>query len=172
MRNIKKIVVVSIIVIIMCLCGTASFGNYGSGARVDRILVVKHEKAMYLLSGNKVVRKYNVALGRGDNKNKAKVKDGRTPEGSYHIVAKNPQSQFYKSLKISYPNKADIAMATFINKNPGDLIMIHGLSPLTKKWGKDHYVIDWTRGCIAVTNQEMDEIWQMVSVGTPIDIKP
>lgn len=144
----------------------------GYEKKVDHILVVKHQRKMFLMSEGAVVRQYNVAVGRGDNKTKVKAGDHRTPEGIYRIIGRNPQSQFYKSLKISYPNETDRAMARFLGKNPGDLIMIHGQSALSKKWGKDHYVIDWTKGCIAVTNSEMDEIWTLVKDGTVIEIKP
>jgi hypothetical protein len=95
-----------------------------------------------------------------------------TPEGGYILDSQNPNSHFYKAFHVSYPSSKDIASARKLGVSPGGDIMLHGL-PKEYAWvGKSHTLHDWTDGCIAVTNQEMDELWKLVRVGTPIDIKP
>jgi murein L,D-transpeptidase YafK len=121
---------------------------------------------MLLLRGESVVRSYRIALGREPFGHKVQEGDGRTPEGSYLIDRRNPRSAYHLSLHISYPNEADRARAAALGIDPGGDIMIHGLSNGERKEG------DWTRGCIAVTNEEMDEIWELVEDGTPIEINP
>ena len=96
----------------------------------------------------------------------------KTPEGSYIIDSRNPHSQFHLALHISYPNDADRARARRLGVNPGGDIMIHGLPPQWAWLGAAHRKTDWTLGCIAVTNPEIEEIWALVRIGTPIEIKP
>jgi murein L,D-transpeptidase YafK len=98
--------------------------------------------------------------------------DNRTPEGNYLIDSKSSDSQFYKSLHISYPSAEDIARAKANGYSPGGAVLIHGLRNDLKWIGRLHVLKDWTRGCIAVTNEELDEIWRVVPIGTPIEIKP
>ncbi|HEY1338700.1 MAG TPA: L,D-transpeptidase family protein [Bryobacteraceae bacterium] len=137
-----------------------------STRKVDRIVVNKGRREMLLLRGESVVRSYRIALGREPFGHKVQEGDGRTPEGSYLIDRRNPRSAYHLSLHISYPNEADRARAAALGIDPGGDIMIHGLSNGERKEG------DWTRGCIAVTNEEMDEIWELVEDGTPIEINP
>src|SRR3546814_6719067 len=97
--------------------------------------------------------------------------DNRTPEGEYVLGGRNAGSRFYKSIHISYPNEADRISARERGVNPGGSIMIHGVPPDLTDLGADHRLWDWTNGCIAVTNGEMDEIWNLVDSGTPIEIR-
>jgi murein L,D-transpeptidase YafK len=141
-------------------------------AVVDDVVVYKHDRKLVLLSRGKQVRSYRVALGGEPVGPKTQRGDHRTPEGLYVLDSRNPNSQFYKAFHISYPNSKDIATAKKLGVSPGGDIMLHGL-PKKYAWvGKAHTLHDWTDGCIAVTNEEMDELWKLVPVGTPIEIKP
>jgi murein L,D-transpeptidase YafK len=113
-----------------------------------------------------------VALGRGGLAPKQREGDALTPEGRYVIDAKYDHSKYHKALHVSYPNAADRERANRLHVPPGEAIMIHGL-PNGKGWvGARHRLFDWTLGCIAVTNEEIDEIWKLVPVGTPVEIRP
>jgi murein L,D-transpeptidase YafK len=139
---------------------------------VDRVVVYKAKRKMVLLSQGKQVKTYRIALGRRPVGPKRRQGDQRTPEGSYLLDFRNPNSQYYKSFHISYPSRQDAVLAKKRRVPPGGDIMLHGL-PKGQEWvGKSHRLIDWTEGCIAVTNDEMDELWTLVHDGTPIDIKP
>ena len=139
---------------------------------VDRVIVYKRERKLVLLSQEKEVRSYKVALGSDPIGPKARQGDHRTPEGVYTLDSRNPNSQFYKAFHISYPSPKDSAAAKKQGARAGGDIMVHGL-PKQYAWvGKAHILHDWTDGCIAVTNGEMDEIWKLVRVGTPIEINP
>lgn len=127
---------------------------------------------MELLADGKVIRTYKVALGRGGLASKEREGDGRTPEGHYLIDARNEASSYHRALHISYPNAEDRQHAAKLGVSPGGDIMIHGL-PNGMGWlGASHRLYDWTLGCIAVTDPEIDEIWKMVPVGTPVEIRP
>jgi murein L,D-transpeptidase YafK len=134
---------------------------------VDRIVVNKGRREMLLLSGESVVRCYRVALGRDPVGHKEREGDGRTPEGEYTIDKRNPKSKYYLALHISYPGAADVERARALGVDPGGDIMIHGV-----KAGVAHPESDWTHGCIAVTDAEMDEIWGLVADGTAVEINP
>lgn len=138
----------------------------------DRILVLKAARELRLYRGERLLARYRVALGFDPVGHKQQEGDGRTPEGVYLIDYANPNSRFHRSLHISYPNDADRAAAAARGVAPGGDIMIHGL-PDRFAWLRSmHRLADWTAGCIAVTNPEMDEIWQAVPLGTPIEIRP
>jgi len=138
----------------------------------DRVVVYKSERKLVLLSGGKEIRSYKVALGSEPVGPKTQHGDHRTPEGVYTLDSRKPNSHFYKAFHISYPSPKDIAAARKLGISPGGDIMLHGL-PKEYAWvGKAHTLHDWTDGCIAVTNEEMDELWKLVPVGTPIEIKP
>jgi murein L,D-transpeptidase YafK len=140
--------------------------------RADSILILKEDHVMELLSGGKVIRTYKVALGQGGFAPKEREGDGRTPEGHYTIDAKYAVSHYHKAMHVSYPNAGDRARAAKLGVLPGGAIMIHGL-PNGKGWvGAAHRLYDWTLGCIAVTDEEIDEIWKLVPVGTPVEIRP
>ena len=124
------------------------------------------------MSGNTVLKTYHVALGRGSAGAKQVVGDNRTPEGKYIIDEKKASTKFHKALHISYPNPEDKARALKLGKSPGGDIEIHGL-PTALAWvASAQHVVDWTAGCIALSNTEIDELWKMVSVGTPVEIDP
>lgn len=144
------------------LAGCASKFRTYNGPKIDRVQIEKSKRRMALLSGDKVVRKYEFELGFEPTGHKMIEGDGRTPEGAYTINRRNPNSRFHLSLGISYPNRADKARANAMGKSPGGDIFIHGTP--------DAYVgePDWTWGCIAVTNAEMEEIYAMVDDGTVI----
>ncbi|MFA5495256.1 MAG: L,D-transpeptidase family protein [Porticoccaceae bacterium] len=142
---------------------------------VDMVLVEKSAKTLYLLDNGQILRRYPIALGKNPVGHKQSAGDGRTPEGRYTLDWRNPDSRFYRSIHISYPNEQDLQVARAGNRDPGNLIMIHG-SPdwvPSVEWAKQWlHKEDWTEGCIAVTNDIMDEIWQLVKDGTPIEIRP
>ena len=131
--------------------------------RADLVLVNKRRREMTLLRGEKVLRIYKVGLGWAPEGNKEREGDGRTPEGRYTIDWRNPRSKYHLSLHISYPSAEDVERARSAGVDPGGEIMIHG-------W-RDGAEGDWTQGCIAVRNEEMDEIWGLVEDGTPIVIE-
>ncbi|MEE8334078.1 MAG: L,D-transpeptidase family protein [Alphaproteobacteria bacterium] len=140
--------------------------------KADRLVILKSERRLVLMRGDEVVRVYRVALGRYPKGRKVREGDAKTPEGSYTIDHKLTRSNFYKAIQISYPNLRDVARANALGYRPGGKIMIHGLPNRMSAARVGHPVIDWTQGCIAVTNREMDEIWRMVDAGTPIEIHP
>ncbi|MBZ5507248.1 MAG: L,D-transpeptidase family protein [Acidobacteriia bacterium] len=140
--------------------------------RADKIVIVKSTRTMTLLSGDTILKTYKVALGTVPAGPKRTEGDHRTPEGSYTIDAKNPQSQFHLSLHISYPSAADRQRAASLGARPGGAIMIHGLAKPFAYLGPLHRQTDWTDGCIAVTNAEIEEIWKLVPVGTRVEIRP
>jgi murein L,D-transpeptidase YafK len=138
----------------------------------DLVVVEKADRRLTLYRAGEVVNSYRIALGFNPIGDKEHQGDGRTPEGRYVIDAKNPQSRFHLSLRVSYPNPSDRKDATEKGVDPGGDIYIHGMP---ESWGWTsafHTMHDWTLGCIAVTNEEIEEIWQLVPVGTPIEIKP
>lgn len=139
---------------------------------VDNIVVVKHARVLSLRSGDKVMQEFRVALGRNDNGPKQYAGDGRTPEGLYFLDRFNPRSEFYKSIRISYPNAGDWARAAALGMKPGNNIMLHGLDPNIPPADRmQHWMFNWTQGCIAVTDGEIDVIWGSVRLGTPIEIR-
>lgn len=140
--------------------------------KVNELVVHKEERRLYLMSGGRVVRDYRISLGKTPEGHKLYEGDSRTPEGSYTIDMRNPNSDFYKSIRISYPNPRDRRLAEAWGLSPGGNIMIHGLPNNVGDMAFAYKGLDWTDGCIAVTNEEMDEIWQLVEVGTPIRILP
>jgi murein L,D-transpeptidase YafK len=140
--------------------------------RIDRILVVKSERKMYLQSAGRTLRTFDISLGLVPEGAKQREGDFRTPEGVYYIESKNERSDFFLALKVSYPNEQDRARAREKGIDPGGQIMIHGL-PNAPKYPESSYLgTDWTDGCIAVSNSDMVDLWLMTSVATPIEIRP
>ena len=138
----------------------------------DAVLVVKSERRLYLLRENEAIASYPVTFGSNPQGHKAREGDERTPEGRYELDWKNAHSAFYKAIHVSYPNASDRAEAAANNEDPGGAIMIHGqkngygwLSPLSR-------FFNWTDGCIALSDSDMEEVWQKVEAGTPIEIRP
>ena len=140
--------------------------------KADLVRVDKSERRLELLHKGTVLRSYRVALGNAPEGHKREEGDERTPEGRYVLDWRNPGSSFHKSIHISYPNAADRAAAKAAGRDPGGLIMIHGQPNGFGWWSWLLQLVDWTDGCIAVTDAEMDEIWTMVDNGTPIEITP
>lgn len=138
----------------------------------DSILIEKSARKLYLLKDGKTIRTYNIALGFSPVGHKQMEGDGKTPEGHYKIIGRNPRSAYHLSLRISYPAPEDIKNAKKYGVSPGGDIMIHGLPNSMPFLGKNHIKKDWTAGCIAVTNEEIREIWSLVPNGTPVDIRP
>ncbi|MCC6158989.1 MAG: L,D-transpeptidase family protein [Deltaproteobacteria bacterium] len=140
--------------------------------KADRILVEKGRRELALFRGDRELRRYRVALGTNPEGDKRCEGDRRTPEGRYRIAGRNPSSAYHRSLRISYPDEADRAEAKREGCPPGGDIMIHGLPPSWSWVGKNHARTDWTLGCIAMTDDEIDELWDAVADGTPIEIRP
>lgn len=148
------------------LCSSAALSETS-----DSVLVDKSDEKLYLLKDGAVIAEYSVAFGANPKGHKQQKGDERTPEGNYALDYKKEDSAFYRAIHISYPNEEDKRSAAERNVDPGGAIMIHGqrnrlgwLSFITQRF-------NWTDGCIAVTNSEMDEIWDSVPVNTPIEIR-
>jgi murein L,D-transpeptidase YafK len=143
-----------------------------AGESADRIVVIKGERRLYLMEEEKVIKVYRIALGKSPIGQKLCEGDNKTPEGSYAVDWKTEKSMYHKALHISYPSRTDTAAARKRGCSPGGDIMVHGL-PKNFGWlGGLHRLVDWTRGCIAVTNAEIEEIYRIVPVGTRIEIRP
>src|SRR6266481_2613202 len=138
----------------------------------DRIVIVKSERTLAVLRQGQVLKTYKVALGHDPQGAKTRLGDNKTPEGQYVIDSRNAHSQFHLALHISYPSLADRERAKKLGVDPGGQIMIHGLPPAYAWLGAAHRQTDWTLGCIAVTDSEIEEIWALVPVGTKVEIKP
>lgn len=158
----------ALLIVALALSGCArKFIEY-DGPEVTRVVINKSERQLYLLNGDTVLESYGVDLGFNPVGHKQFEGDGRTPEGRYMIDRRNPNSAYYLSIGISYPNEDDIAYAKKMGKDPGGDIFIHGGPTLPKDFSK----ADWTAGCISVSNKEIRQIYAMVKDGTPIDIFP
>jgi murein L,D-transpeptidase YafK len=138
----------------------------------DLVRVLKSERKLLVLSNGSVLHEFSVALGSNPLGHKTRKGDGKTPEGSYMLDYKKPDSAFHKAIHISYPNAKDIVSARARGVAPGGLIMIHGqkngfegASFMTQRF-------DWTNGCIALSNKDMDTLWSLVKEGTRIEINP
>ena len=140
--------------------------------QADAILVRKSERRLYLMRNGAVLRSFKVALGLRPEGHKEYEGDFRTPEGKYRLIRRNPHSEFFLSIQVSYPNEADVANAKRLGMRPGGNIMIHG-RPNTPRKPPDYYAnVDWTEGCISVSNSDMVEIWLMTPHDIPIEIQP
>lgn len=140
--------------------------------KADMVLVVKSESMLYLIKNEDVMKAYHVAFGATPKGHKQQEGDERTPEGKYMLDFKKADSAFYKAIHISYPNEDDKKRAKLAGVNPGGSIMIHGQKNGLGWIGWLTQRFNWTNGCIAVSNHAMDEIWNAVDVGTPIEIRP
>jgi murein L,D-transpeptidase YafK len=150
-----------------CAGGSAEGPFTATASRANHIVVAKSSRSMYLMQGQETLAQYRVHLGFSPGGHKERSGDGRTPEGVYWIDRRNPRSEYFLSLGINYPNAADVARARAMGVDPGGDIFIHG-EPVRGAWhrGKN----DWTAGCIAVSNAEMEEIWSTVPTGTQVTI--
>lgn len=162
--------VICALILLPCASGRAD--SLAQAEKADSILILKKDHTMELISGGKVIRTYKIALGSGGLAPKQREGDARTPEGRYIIDAKSEHSSYHKALHVSYPDPEDRKRAARQGVPPGGAIMIHGL-PNGKGWiGARHRLYDWTLGCIAVTDEEIDDLWKLVPVGTPVEIRP
>jgi murein L,D-transpeptidase YafK len=159
-------------IIIFLLTVALLYGTAYSGQKADSVLVVKNESRLYLLREGKELAVFDVAFGSNPEGHKQQQGDERTPEGHYILDYKNPNSKFYKSIHISYPNARDRDNARKRGVDPGGNIMIHG--QLNGYGGFSTFVqlFNWTDGCIALSNNDMDFVWEAVNPGTPIEIRP
>lgn len=167
MRYLK---VIGLLAFILSVSGCASkIGTY-NGPEVTQIYVFKGERKLHLLSGNKTLESFEIDLGFAPVGDKRVEGDGKTPEGTYLIDRRNPNSNFHLSVGISYPNAVDRAEAQALGQRPGGDIFIHGRGEGWIKGGKRKG--DWTAGCISVSDREIERIYAMVREGTPITIFP
>ena len=166
MRVFRIIFGISLMLILAGCAGHNKFRTY-DGPEVTRILVFKDSRRMYLMHHEQVLTYYDIDLGFAPKGDKTIEGDGRTPEGDYIIDRRNPNSVFHLSLGVSYPDEDDIAEAEALGKDPGGDIFIHGRGPRFKNANAD-----WTWGCIAVSDDEIEEIYAMVRNETPISIRP
>lgn len=139
---------------------------------ITRLIVMKSERQMWAYNQDKLVKIYPISLGKSPIGHKQFEGDKKTPEGIYRINERNPNSAYHKNLGISYPNAEDKAYAKLQGKSPGGLIKIHGLPNKFVNIGRQHLRQDWTDGCIAVTNEEIDELFNAVVHNAEIDIRP
>ena len=166
MRATIRLGLVALLALTLASCGSTKFRKY-NGPAVTRILVDKSDRNMWLFHNDRVLKTFDVDLGRSPAGHKQFEGDAKTPEGNYIIDRRNPNSAYHLSLGISYPNAADVAFAEAQGKEPGGEIFIHGRS----RYRGGNYG-DWTIGCIAVTDREIETVYAMVKDGTPITIRP
>lgn len=148
-------------------CGSIPAGRL---PEADKILVVKSAHTLTLMRGDQILRTYKVALGRNPVGPKLRKGDHKTPEGEYAIDGRKEHSRFYRALHISYPNAEDRERAQAGGYDPGGDVEIHGIENGLGWIGSLHRRVDWTDGCVAVTDSEMDEIWNFVKVGTKVEV--
>lgn len=160
-----RVLVVLVMALGLAACGNSKFRKY-YGPEVTQVQVHKADRKMYLLHNDKLLKSYDIALGFAPVGHKQFEGDGKTPEGLYYISHRNPNSQYHLSLGISYPNEADVAFAEAADKPPGGDIFIHGgpNGPISQR--------DWTVGCVALTDREMEVVYSMIKPGTPVYLLP
>lgn len=173
-EDVKLFLKAAIIVLSVFIIKNPAYGEslISSGIQADHILVEKSLKKLTLFNNERPIKTYDVALGRNPAGPKLTEGDRRTPEGRYIIDSRNPDSKYHLSLHISYPNDIDLQITGMAGVSPGGNIEIHGTGDEYAWMGSFHDVVDWTDGCIAVTNEEIEEIWELVPDGTRIDILP
>jgi len=167
---VKRILQVFLAVFLATMTVTGVSGE--PAVKADRVLVVKSEYRMVLIREGSILREYPVFLGADPEGAKLQMGDFKTPEGQYTLDRRNPESEYYKSIHISYPNAENRRKATVLGVDPGGDIMIHGMPTGVDLSDWDYSDQHWTNGCIAVRNEHMDEIWRLVDDGTPIEIRP
>jgi murein L,D-transpeptidase YafK len=163
--------------IVLFLSATGLILRFGAGSapaplRANRIVILKTQHQLLLLDNtNKVVRSYSIAIGRGGLEAKQRKGDHKSPEGIYVIDRHNPDSRFHRALHVSYPNSTDLERAGKLGIDPGGDIMVHGIQNGLGWIGPLHRAVDWTDGCFALTDQEIEEIYVAVPDGTPVEIR-
>ena len=165
-----------VLLILLILTGTGYYflpeKKLPTDKKIDKLIVTKSKRTMDVYSGEQVIKTYKISLGRAPVGDKEFEGDKRTPEGQYSINDKNPNSGFHKNLGISYPSKTDIEEAKKKILRPGGEIKIHGIRNGFGFIGRLQRMFDWTAGCIALTDDEVDELYNRVEIGTPILILP
>jgi murein L,D-transpeptidase YafK len=167
-----------LLIIILMLVGTCLYLSFkpnselNINSKIDNIVVYKSKRQLLAYSNGQLIKTYKIALGKNPNGAKHHQGDNKTPEGVYYINGKNPKSIAYKNLGISYPNKVDVERATNLGKPTGGDIKIHGMMNGLGFIGRLHICSDWTNGCIAVTDREIDELFKYVKTGAKIEIVP
>lgn len=156
---------------VLALCGASWTADKSTAVKADRVVIVKSTRTLTLLNHGRVIKIFQIALGGDPVGRKTKAGDNKTPEGDYFIDRKNAHSRFHLALHISYPNAADRERARKQGVSPGGDVEIHGLDWKYAWVGSLHRTMDWTAGCIAVTNPEIEEIYKLVPVGTPVEIR-
>lgn len=164
-----RVIAAALVLAVLASCAPSKFKNY-NGPPVTQIVVNKGARQMLLLSGNKIIKSYNFGLGNEPVGHKQFSGDGKTPEGDYFIDRRNPNSRYHLSIGVSYPNPADSAYAASLGQHAGGDIFIHGQAAEGRALSR--LKRDWTAGCIAVTDAEIEDIYAMVQDGTPIRINP
>ncbi len=164
-------VLTALVVVVLCW-GSVAQTAAKPALHADHVLVVKKDRTLQLLNHGQVIKTYKIALGGDPIGPKTRQRDHKTPEGVYVLDSRNVHSQFYKSIHISYPNREQRAAARSNGISAGGDVFVHGLPRGFGYVGAAHRLKDWTDGCIAVANEEIDEIWAAVPDGTPIDIRP
>ncbi len=168
----KKVIKYILLIILIGLLGFYFWPekSLDSSKKIDKILVIKHKRELKVFSNKELLKTYKISLGKEPVGKKEFEGDKKTPEGIYYINDKNPESGYHLNLGISYPNELDKEHAEKMNKKPGGLIKIHGLKNGIGIIGKFHRFFDWTLGCVAVTNEEIEELYENVPIGTEIEI--
>ncbi|MHC4458772.1 MAG: L,D-transpeptidase family protein [Planctomycetota bacterium] len=172
LRKYTPLLLAVLIVLIIATVSSRGEKPLPEGVKADKVIVEKHARQMILLSKGRVVKKYKISLGRNPKGPKVRAGDRKTPEGAYVIDSRNPRSRYHLSLRISYPNLSDTKRAKQLGVSSGGDIMIHGIRKGFGWLGPLHRLVNWTKGCIAVTNREIEEIWRAVPNGTQIEIRP
>ncbi len=166
--NISKRLIFAIITV--SVIGACAGSAQAAQMKADKILIEKSKRELILLKSGKVIKTYHISLGRNPNGAKVRQGDGKTPEGTYTIDKRNPRSAYHLALHVSYPSSSDVTRARKLGVSPGGNIMVHGLPNGSKGWIWRRWP-DWTAGCIAVSDKEIEEIWRAVPDGTPIEIR-
>ena len=172
LRKYTSLLLTALIVLTITTVSSHGEKPLPEGVIADKVIVEKHARQITLLSKKRVLKKYKISLGGNSKGPKVRAGDGKPPEGIYVIDSRNPRSRYHLSLHISYPNLSDSKRAKQLGVSPGGDIMIHGIRKGFGWLGPLHRLVNWTKGCIAVTNKEIEEIWRAVPNGTQIEIRP
>ncbi len=162
--------------LVAAAAGADAIGGSGAPASVlqpaERVIVYKQSRQMELWRGGAAIATYKVSLGLSAVGHKQREGDLRTPEGRYRLTRRNPRSDFFLSVQVSYPEAADVAVARRNGWSAGGLIMVHGLPNIPRQRPEYYRDNDWTDGCIALSNADMLEFWLLTNAGTSIEIRP
>jgi murein L,D-transpeptidase YafK len=160
-----------VLVFALALCPALAFAT--PAPKADRVVIDKSERSLSLYAGERKLASFWVSLGADPVGRKQCRGDNRTPEGLYYVAGRKENSDFHRALRISYPSAEDVERARARGCEPGGDIMIHGLkNRWPRQTGRLHLLRDWTRGCVAVTNEEIERIWAMVPDGVEVEIRP